>query len=77
MNRLDGVRRPCCSRLAFQIWPHVVQRQYVEMFTALLVVVTSTELQKGQALGATAASGDSEGWVYTGSPLTAVDSGFG
>ena len=46
-NRPDDVRRPCCSRPTFQIWPHAVQRQYVETFTALLVVVTSTELQKG------------------------------
>jgi hypothetical protein len=35
-----------------------MQRQYVETFTALLVVVTSTELQKGQAVGATMASVD-------------------
>jgi hypothetical protein len=47
------------------------------MFTALLVVVTFSELQKGQALGALVASGDSEGWVYTGSPFSAVDSGSG
>jgi len=33
-----------------------VQRQYVEMLTGLLVVVTSTELQNGQAFGATTAS---------------------
>ena len=39
-----------------------MQRQYVETFTALLVVVTSTELQNGQAFGATMASVD---WVYT------------
>ena len=39
-----------------------MQRQYVETFTALLVVVTSTELQKGQAFGATIAS---VVWVYT------------
>jgi len=39
----------------FQIWPHAVQRQYVETLTALLVVFTSGELQKGQALGATVA----------------------
>jgi hypothetical protein len=61
-NQPDDVRRPCCSRPTFQIWPHAVQRQYVETFTALLVVVTSTELQKGQAVGATIAS---IAWVYT------------
>jgi hypothetical protein len=59
------VLRPCCSRLAFQIWPHAAQRQYVETSTALLVVVTSTDLQKGQDFGATVASEDSEGLVYT------------
>jgi hypothetical protein len=39
----------------FQIWPHAVQRQYVETFTSLLVVFTSGEVQKGQTLGATVA----------------------
>ncbi len=39
-----------------------MQRQYVETVTALLVVVTSTDLQNGQAFGATTASVD---WVYT------------
>lgn len=33
-----------------------MQRQYVETFTALPVVVTSTDLQNGQAFGATMAS---------------------
>lgn len=39
-----------------------MQRQYVETFTALLVVVTSTDLQNGQVFGATMASLDG---VYT------------
>jgi len=52
-----------------------VQRQYVVMFTALLVVVTFGEVQKGQAVGATVGSDDSEGRVYMGSPLNAVNSG--
>ena len=55
------MRRPCCSRLAFQIWPHAAQRQYVVAFTSLLVVLSSTELQKGQVLGATIGS---VGWLY-------------
>jgi hypothetical protein len=46
----------------FQICPHAVHRQYVETLTGLLVVVTSTELQNGQAFGATMAS---VGSVYT------------
>jgi hypothetical protein len=61
-NRPDGGRCPRCSRSAFQIWPQSVHRQYVETLSALLVVVTLSELQKGQAFGATGAS---EGWVYT------------
>jgi hypothetical protein len=32
-----------------------VQRQYVERFTALLVVFTSSDLQNGQAFGGTIA----------------------
>jgi hypothetical protein len=73
-KRRYGVLRPWCSRLAFQIWPHAVQRQYVETSTGLLVVVTSTELQKGQHFGATVASEDSEGLVYTAclSPILAL-----
>jgi hypothetical protein len=65
-NRPDGWRRPTCSLSAFQIWPQSVQRQYVETLTALLVVVTFNELQKGQALGATDAS---EGWVDNRLPV--------
>jgi hypothetical protein len=65
------VRRPCCSRLAFQIWPHAVHRQYVETLTVLLVVVTSRELQNGHASGATVGSVD-WGWVYTWRPLSAL-----
>jgi hypothetical protein len=65
MNRRGGVRRTCCSRPAFQIWPHDVQRQYVDTFTALLVVVTFSDMQNGQASGATVASEDSDSWVYT------------
>jgi hypothetical protein len=61
-NRPDGGRCPRCSRSAFQIWPQSVHRQYVETLSALLVVVTLSEVQKGQAFGATGAS---EGWVYT------------
>jgi hypothetical protein len=41
-----------------------VQRQYVDVFTALLVVVTFSEVQKGQALGGTVVSAGSEGGVY-------------
>jgi hypothetical protein len=41
-----------------------VQRQYVEAFTALLLVVTLGELQNGHASGATVASVES-GWMYT------------
>jgi hypothetical protein len=37
----------------------------VETSTALLVVITSTELQKGQDFGATIASEGSEGLMYT------------
>jgi hypothetical protein len=55
-KRRDGARRPACSRPAFQIWPHAVQRQYVETSTALLVVVMSAELQNGHAVGATLVS---------------------
>jgi hypothetical protein len=60
--------------LAFQIWPHAAQRQYVETSTALLVVVRSTELQKGQDFGATVTSEESEGLVYTAclSPILAL-----
>ena len=39
-----------------------MQRQYVETFMALLVVVISADLQSGQAFGATMASVD---WVCT------------
>ncbi|MBI3046692.1 MAG: hypothetical protein HYY76_00120 [Acidobacteria bacterium] len=53
----------------FQIWPHAVQRQYVETFTSLAVVLTSGELQKGQALGVTVAS---SGLVYTRLPISAL-----
>ncbi|MGH7555059.1 MAG: hypothetical protein ACREMQ_18825, partial [Longimicrobiales bacterium] len=52
----------------FQIWPHAVQRQYVETFTSLLVVLTSAEPQKGQALGTTGAS---PGLGYT-RPISAL-----
>lgn len=69
MNRPDGVRHPCCSRLAFQIWPHDAQRQYVAALTSLLVVLTSTELQNGQVLGATPAS---VGWVCIKACLSAL-----
>jgi len=44
--------------VAFHIWPHAVQRQYVETFTSLLVVFTSRELQNGQATGADVAEVD-------------------
>ena len=66
--------RPCCNRLAFQIWPHAAQRQYVETSTALLVVVTSAEVQNGQNFGPTVASEYSYGLVYTTclSPIVAV-----
>lgn len=60
MNGPDGLRHPCSSRLTFQICPHAVQRQYVEAFTALLVVLTLRDLQKGQVVGAAV----SAGWVY-------------
>jgi hypothetical protein len=40
-----------------------VQRQYVERVTALLVVATFSDVQKGQALGATVGSAELEGWV--------------
>jgi len=40
-----------------------VQRQYVERLTALLVVVTFSDLQKGHALGATVGSAGPEGCV--------------
>ena len=39
-----------------------MQRQYVETFMVLLVVVISADLQNGQAFGATMASVD---WVCT------------
>jgi hypothetical protein len=63
-KRPYGVRRPCCSRLAFQIWPHVVQRQYVDALTSLLVVVTLRELQNGHGSSETVVLVDC-GWVYT------------
>jgi hypothetical protein len=63
-KRPYGVRRPCCSRLAFQIWPHVVQRQYVDALTSLLVVVTSRELQNGHGSSDTVVLVGC-GWVYT------------
>lgn len=59
MNGPAGLRDPCSSRLTFQICPHAVQRQYVEAFTALLVVLTLRDLQKGQVVGAAV----SAGWV--------------
>src|SRR3954467_3678292 len=55
-----GARRPDWSRPAFQIWPHAAQRQYVDAFTSLLVVVILSELQNGQVFGASAGSG---GWL--------------
>jgi hypothetical protein len=68
----EPVRRlPRCSRPVFQIWPHAVQRQYVETLTSLLAVLTSGELQKGHALGATLSS--RAGWSYTGSPSESLD----
>ena len=70
-KRPYGVRRPCCSRLAFQISPHAVHRQYVETLTALLVVVMSRKLQNGHASGATVGSVDL-GWVYTWRALLAL-----
>jgi len=70
-KRPNGVRRPCGSRLAFQIWPHAVQRQYVEALTALLVVMTSRELQNGHAAGATAGSVDGSR-LYTWRALSAL-----
>jgi len=42
--------------VAFQIWPHAVQRQYVEALISLLVVVTFREWQKGHASHAAIAS---------------------
>jgi hypothetical protein len=62
------VRRPCCSRLAFHIWPHAVQRQYVDTFTSLLVVFTSRDLQNGQATGSGLVEVD-RGGVYTLAPF--------
>lgn len=68
----EPVRRlPRCSRPVFQIWPHAVQRQYVETLTSLLAVFTSGELQKGHALGATLPS--RAGWSYTGSSSESLD----
>lgn len=58
-NRRGGVRRTRSSRPAFQIWPHAAQRQYVDALTFLLVVLMSTELQKGQVVGAAV----SDGWM--------------
>ena len=52
LNRPGGLRHSGSSRLAFQIWPHAAQRQYVKALTSLLVVLTLTEVQKGQLLGA-------------------------
>jgi hypothetical protein len=72
-KRRYGVLRSCRSRLGFQIWPHAAQRQYVETCAVFLVVVTSTELKKGQHFGATVASADSEGLVYT-ARLSAIHS---
>jgi len=57
LNRLAGVRHPGSSRLAFQIWPHAAQRQYVKTLTCLLVVLTLTELQKGQFFGTSVSGG--------------------
>jgi hypothetical protein len=59
LNRPDGLRHSGSSRLAFQIWPQAAQRQYVKALTSLLVVLTLTELQKGQLLGAVVS-----GFVY-------------
>ena len=70
-KRPYGVRRPCCSRPAFQISPHAVHRQYVETLPALLVVVTSRELQNGHGSGETVALVD-WGWVYTKRSLSAL-----
>lgn len=63
-KRSYGLRCGPCSRAAFQIWPHAVQRQYVESLISLLVVVTFGEWQKGQASHATVASVDCGG-MYT------------
>ena len=64
------MRRPC-SRLAFQIWPHAVQRQYVDAFTSLLVVFTSRDLQNGQVTGSAAVPVDA-GLVYMAPLLSAL-----
>ena len=37
--------------MALQIWPHAAQRQYVKVLTSLLVVLTWTDVQKGQLFG--------------------------
>ena len=47
-----------------------MQRQYVETFISLLVVLTSRDLQNGHASGATVAAVDS-GEVYTCRALSA------
>jgi hypothetical protein len=53
------VDRWCRNRPAFQIWPHVPQRQYVDAVTSLLVVLTSADLQKGHGSAATMTAGGS------------------
>lgn len=48
-----------------------MQRQYVEAFTSLLVVVTSRELQNGQATRSEVAEVDCNG-VYTRGAFSAL-----